>query len=46
MGYEASDRFVVTFRKKADAKNWVELVWHRNGLVTWKLAAVRMPAPQ
>jgi len=43
MAYESRDRFLVTYRKKADPSDTFTLVWYRDGLTGWKLAAVRMP---
>ena len=45
MGYEAHDRFVVTMRNRTQPEDEFSMVWRRSGL-TWKLSALRMPAPK
>jgi hypothetical protein len=44
MRYEAFDRFVVTMRGRTQPQEEFSLVWRRNGLTTWKLSALRLPA--
>jgi hypothetical protein len=41
--YESWDRFVVTIRKKGHEDKPVGLVFHRHGLVTWKLDDLQLP---
>lgn len=43
MAYEDIDSFVVSVRRKGDSGKPVEFVLHREGLLTWKLAAIRLP---
>jgi hypothetical protein len=43
MGYESFDRFAVSVKKKGDADDPVTFVFHRQGLLTWKLASLRLP---
>lgn len=43
MGYESFDRFAVSVKKKGDADDPVTFVFHREGLLTWKLASLRLP---
>jgi len=43
MGYESFDRFAVSVRKKGDTDAPVTFVFHREGLLTWKLASLRLP---
>lgn len=43
MGYETFDQFIVTTRKKGTTDDPVALVFHREGLVSWKLSAIRLP---
>lgn len=42
MAYESLDRFVVTVRKTGAPKDVFGLVFHRDGLFSWKLSALRM----
>lgn len=44
MGYESFDRFAVSVKKKDDMDEPVTFVFHREGLVAWKLASLRLPA--
>jgi hypothetical protein len=41
-GYESMDRYVVSFRDEDSGKQRLALVMHRDGLVDWKLSAVRL----
>lgn len=43
MGYESYDRFAVSVRKKGDTDAPVTFVFHREGILTWKLASLRLP---
>lgn len=43
MGYENFDQFVVSTRKKGASDDPVALVFQREGLISWKLAAIRLP---
>ena len=43
MGYESFDRFAVSVKKKGDMDDPVTFVFHREGLVAWKLASLRLP---
>ena len=43
MAYESFDRFVVTVKKKDSNDAPVGLVFRREGLLSWKLAALRLP---
>ena len=43
-GYEGLDRFVIHFREKESGKERVALVMRRDGIASWKLAGVRLPA--
>jgi hypothetical protein len=42
-GYEGLDRFVVTFRGRADGREKLSLVLRRSGIADWKLAGIRLP---
>jgi hypothetical protein len=41
-GYESMDRYVVAFRDQDSGRQRLALVLERDGLVDWKLAAVRL----
>jgi hypothetical protein len=41
-GYESVDRFVVSFRDRESGAQHVALVMRRDGLLDWKLSAVRI----
>jgi hypothetical protein len=43
MGYENFDQFVVSVRKKGTSDEPIALVFQREGLVSWKLTAIRLP---
>lgn len=43
MGYESLNRFVFSVRHPGDDEEPVELVLHRDGLIGWKLAELRLP---
>lgn len=43
MSYESFDRFAVSVKKKGDMDDPVTFVLHREGLVAWKLASLRLP---
>jgi hypothetical protein len=43
MGYESFDQFAVSARKKGSSDNPIALVFQREGLMSWKLTAVRLP---
>ncbi len=45
MSYEAYDSFIVKVRKKDRPADEFTMVWRRSGF-TWKLSALRMPAPE
>ncbi|WP_018607014.1 DUF2939 domain-containing protein [Uliginosibacterium gangwonense] len=42
MGYEGFDQFAVNIKHK-DSGEPVSLIFHREGLISWKLAALRLP---
>lgn len=44
MGYEGFDRFIVTVKKKASQDAPMVFVFHREGLLAWKLAGLRLSA--
>lgn len=44
MGYEGFDRFVIRVKKKGSADEPIGFVLHREGLIRWKLAGLRLPA--
>jgi hypothetical protein len=44
MAYESFDRFVVTVKKKGETAEPVGLVFNRDGMFSWKLSAIRLPA--
>ena len=41
--YESFDKFTVSFMKKGETEEPVTFVFHREGLLTWKLSALRLP---
>jgi predicted phage tail protein len=41
--YESFNRFVVTVKKKGATHEPIGLVFHRDGLISWKLSALRLP---
>lgn len=43
MGYESFDRFVLNVQKKGEEGEPLGLVLKRDGIFSWKLAAVRLP---
>ncbi|MDN3918999.1 DUF2939 domain-containing protein [Roseateles violae] len=43
MGYESPNRFVVSVRKRGADEEPVDLVLRRDGVVSWKLAELRLP---
>jgi hypothetical protein len=43
MSYESCNRFVVMVKKKGPAAEPLVLVFHRDGLFSWKLSALRLP---
>lgn len=43
MGYESLGRFVFSLRREGDDEEPVDLVLHRQGLLQWKLAELRLP---
>lgn len=43
MGYESPGRFVFSLRREGDDEEPVDLVLHRQGLLQWKLAELRLP---
>ncbi|MFY9329739.1 MAG: DUF3426 domain-containing protein [Georgfuchsia sp.] len=43
MSYESFDRFVVTVKGKEDTGDPVALVFNREGILSWKLSALRLP---
>jgi hypothetical protein len=43
MGYESFNRFVFSLRPRGSQEEPVELVLHRDGLLGWKLAELRLP---
>lgn len=43
MGYESLNRFVFRVRHPGDDEDPIELVLHRDGLIGWKLAELRLP---
>jgi hypothetical protein len=43
MGYESPSRFVFSVRRAGDGEEPVDLVLHREGLLQWKLAELRLP---
>jgi hypothetical protein len=43
MSYEGFNRFVVAVRKKGEAGEPVAFVLKRDGLLSWKLSAIRLP---
>lgn len=43
MGYESLNRFVFSVRHPGDDEDPIELVLHRDGLIGWKLAELRLP---
>jgi hypothetical protein len=42
-GYEGFNRFVVKVRQRNTTREPVVFVFHREGLVSWKLSAMRLP---
>jgi hypothetical protein len=42
-GYEGFNRFVVKVRQQGTTREPVVFVFHREGLVSWKLSAMRLP---
>ncbi len=42
-GYEGFNRFVVKVRQLGSSREPVVFVFHREGLVSWKLSAMRLP---
>jgi len=42
MSYESFDRFVVTVKKKGTTEEPLSLVFHRDGIFSWKLSALRL----
>lgn len=43
MRYENFDQFVVSIKKKSTSDEPIELVFQREGFVSWKLTAIRLP---
>jgi hypothetical protein len=43
MGYESPNRFVFSVRKQGEDEEPVDLVLRRDGVVSWKLAELRLP---
>jgi hypothetical protein len=43
MRYETFDQFVVTIKRKGTTDDPVGLVFQRDGLISWKLSAIRLP---
>ena len=43
MGYEGLNRFVVSVRKQDDDGEPLAMVLQRDGIVSWKLVALRLP---
>lgn len=43
MSYESFDTFVVTVSKRGEGEEPVGLVLRRDGLISWKLSALRLP---
>lgn len=46
MGYESFDRFVVSVKKKGATEEPTAFVFYREGLLSWKLSALRLPNPR
>ncbi|MFN3809653.1 MAG: DUF2939 domain-containing protein [Roseateles asaccharophilus] len=43
MGYESPGRFVFSLRREGDGEEPIALVLHRQGLIGWRLAEMRLP---
>jgi hypothetical protein len=43
MGYESPGRFVFSLRREGDDEEPIALVLHRQGLIGWRLAEMRLP---
>ena len=43
MGYESFDMFAVSIKEKGDLEDPITFVFRREGLLTWKLASLRLP---
>ena len=46
MGYESFDRFAVSVKEKGNPAEPMIFVFHREGLINWKLASLRLPSPK
>lgn len=44
MAYESYDRFIISVNSKEGVDEPVVFILHREGLFTWKLASIRLPA--
>ena len=45
MSYEGLNQFVVKFKTKDSSNEEVKLIFKRYGIISWKLAALRLPFP-
>ena len=43
MGYESFDQFLVSAKKKGASDEPITMVFQREGLMSWKLTAIRLP---